>query len=400
MRAANRLARRFLAFGRPARAGVAVLVALTMSAGPAVGQPAADANRTIEITAQQFRFVPSQIEVLEGETVRLRIRSVDVMHGLAIPALGISERLAPGEDVVVEFVADTPGRYPFECSVFCGSGHGAMAGAVVVLSATGGEQAAAGETDAGIAIGANRIEPDFSLVSLPTSLALPQNAFAFRLVHRFSRPLDGGGGYGNLLEDLFGFDSPALIGLELKYGLAPGLQVGIHRNNTRNTQIFGKYSLLSSQTHGGAAVDAFVSVEGLNNFREEYSTTIGGIVSRRFADRVAVYIEPMWSSNTNKPGLLHPGPDRFDATDEHSFVLGVGARVNVLETVSVTGEFLPRLAGFSQGDEYVAVAVEKVVGGHVFQLNFSNSIGVTPVQLAQGASQDWFIGFNISRRLY
>ncbi|NIQ94613.1 MAG: hypothetical protein GWN87_10645, partial [Desulfuromonadales bacterium] len=52
------------------------------------------------------------------------------------------------------------------------------------------------------------------------------------------------------------------------------------------------------------------------------------------------------------------------------------------------------------GEEYLGFAVEKVLGGHVFQVNFSNSVGVTPVQLAQGASRDWFIGFNISRRLY
>ncbi|NIQ94614.1 MAG: hypothetical protein GWN87_10650, partial [Desulfuromonadales bacterium] len=69
---------------------------------------------------------------------------------------------------------------------------------------------------------------------------------------RFSRPLAGGDAYGNLLEDLFGFDSPALIGLELRYGLAPGLQIGVHRNNTRNIQIFGKYNVLSSPAHGGA----------------------------------------------------------------------------------------------------------------------------------------------------
>ena len=375
------------------------LATMVLTATSVAAQPVADVSRTIEITAEQYRFVPSQIEVLAGETVRLRIRSIDVMHGLAIREFGISEQLAPGEEVEVEFTAETPGRYPFSCSVFCGSGHGTMAGTVVVLPATDqGQAAATGDTGPDLAV--STVEPDFSLISLPTSLVLPQNKFAFRLVHRFSRPLDGGSGFGNLLEDLFGFDSPALIGLELKYGLAPGLQVGVHRNNTRNLQIFGKYSVLSSAAHGGAGVDAFVSVEGLDNFRSEYSTTIGGIVSRRFADRVAVYVEPMWSSNTNKPGLLHRGPDALDDTDDHTFVLGLGARLQVLDTVAVTGEFLPRLAGFSQGDEYVGFGIEKVLGGHVFQVNFSNSIGTTPVQLSQGASDDWFIGFNISRRLY
>ncbi len=62
-----------------------------------------------------------------------------------------------------------------------------------------------GDDTAGAQIAVSTIEPDFSVISLPTSLVLPHEKFAFRLVHRFSRPLDGGRGYGNLLEDLFGF---------------------------------------------------------------------------------------------------------------------------------------------------------------------------------------------------
>jgi cytochrome c oxidase subunit 2 len=383
--------------------GMFVWAVATLAAalGPmeVVAQPAADATRTIEITAEQFRFVPSQIEVLEGETVRLKIRSVDVTHGIAIPGLGIQQGLRPGQEVAVVFVADAPGRYPFACSTFCGAGHTAMTGAVTVLSASGADQTSATDSSA-VSAEVNTVEPDFSLISLPTTLALPTNRFGFRLTHRFSRPVDGGAAYGNLLEDFFGFDSPALIGLELRYGLAPGLQIGIHRNNSRNLQLFGRYRVLSAAAHGGAAVDALVSVEGLDNFRDHYSTSLGAVVSRRFADRLAVYVEPMWITNTNKPGLLHRQTDPIVTTDENTFVFGVGARLKVLDTVAVTGEFLPRLAGFDQGENYVAIAVEKVAGGHLFQLNFSNSIGVTPAQLAQGASDDWFIGFNISRRFY
>ncbi len=86
---------------------LAVALAVT---GTAAAQPAADVTRTIEMTAEQYRFVPSHIEVLEGETVRLKIRSVDVLHGLGIPAFGISERLAPGDEISVEVTAGTPGR--------------------------------------------------------------------------------------------------------------------------------------------------------------------------------------------------------------------------------------------------------------------------------------------------
>ena len=42
--------------------------------------------------------------------------------------------------------------------------------------------------------------------------------------------------------DFFGFDSGAQIGLELRYGLARGTQIGVHRTSDRTTQIFGQHS--------------------------------------------------------------------------------------------------------------------------------------------------------------
>ena len=55
-------------------------------------------------------------------------------------------------------------------------------------------------------------EPDFTVVTLATTGQVPRHKFAFRLTHRFSRPLDGFEGdfeLGELVENLFGFDSAA-----------------------------------------------------------------------------------------------------------------------------------------------------------------------------------------------
>src|SRR6476661_5688368 len=40
--------------------------------------------RTIAITARRFEFVPSRIEVTQGEPVRLVVTSADGVHGVAI----------------------------------------------------------------------------------------------------------------------------------------------------------------------------------------------------------------------------------------------------------------------------------------------------------------------------
>lgn len=84
------------------------------------------------IIAKQWSFVPDTITVSKGDTVRLKITSVDVTHGFALPDFDVSVNLQPGEEEVIEFVADKEGTFRFYCSVFCGSGHSSMDGNLVV----------------------------------------------------------------------------------------------------------------------------------------------------------------------------------------------------------------------------------------------------------------------------
>ena len=88
--------------------------------------------KEFKITAKQFAFEPSTIEVNKGDKVRLIVTSVDVPHGIAIPEYGINERLDPGKPAKIEFTADKQGTFTAFCSVFCGSGHSGMKGKIVV----------------------------------------------------------------------------------------------------------------------------------------------------------------------------------------------------------------------------------------------------------------------------
>ena len=165
------------------------------------------------------------------------------VQDIATPAFGIRAAINPNRDpAIVKSVANILGRDRSSCATFCKGGHGDMNGILSVVT-TGDTQTTRGP-DHVSKLSVDAIEPDFNIITLPTTLRLPHNTFAFRLTHRFSRPLDGGSGFGNLLEDFFGFDSPAFIGLGLRYGIAPGAQVGIYRNNNKNIQIFGRYNLL------------------------------------------------------------------------------------------------------------------------------------------------------------
>ena len=77
----------------------------------------------IQITATQYAFEPATIQVTAGESVRLVIRSEDVVHGFSIPGLKIEARIpADGEPVTVEFVAPPPGHYDIACSEYSAPG--------------------------------------------------------------------------------------------------------------------------------------------------------------------------------------------------------------------------------------------------------------------------------------
>ena len=113
--------------------GAALLAYAGVAAAPA--NPARQAEpRVIEVVAKRFAFVPSRIEVTEGETVRLVVRSVDGMHGLQIKKFKVSEEVPRGsEPVTIEFTATAVGEFEIACSAFCGKGHEDMRGKLVVL---------------------------------------------------------------------------------------------------------------------------------------------------------------------------------------------------------------------------------------------------------------------------
>ena len=71
----------------------------------------------------------------------------------------------------------------------------------------------------------------------------------------------------------------------------------------------------------------------------------------------------------------------------------------MLDTVYVSAEYVPRVSGFANGDDHLSIACEKRAGGHLFQVNLSNGLGSSPAQVGGGADhEDWFIGFNITRK--
>ncbi len=91
-------------------------------------------GRVINIVAERFSFVPSQIKLKQGEVVELRIRSLDTNHGFSIREAGVNV-IVPKRgkgDARILFRAKEKGVFPFECSKACGAGHTIMRGHIEV----------------------------------------------------------------------------------------------------------------------------------------------------------------------------------------------------------------------------------------------------------------------------
>ena len=266
------------------------------------------------------------------------------------------------------------------------------------------------------------VEPDFTIVNLPTTLRLPRYKSAFRITHRFTRTLNDPD-FGRLASNLFGLDNGALIGLEYRFGLMRGLQAGIYRTSGKTIQLFGQYDVMRQSESVPFTLDVVASIEGLNNFHrgdavdEEdnaYATAVGPVVSRAIGDRAAFYLQPsyIFHSNTySTSGCLEhiehghdiPGcVDVGEGIESNTLLIGLSTRVRVLPSVYLVGSWTPRASGFRPGVSMKTFGIEKRLRGHVFQLNVSNALGTTMAEMARGASndRDWFLGFNISRKFY
>lgn len=272
-------------------------------------------------------------------------------------------------------------------------------------------QSGVSDPPADAAVSAARpVETDQSLISLPTTLPLHAHKGYFRLTHRFARDL-GRGSVGSLAEDFFSLDSGAVMGLEYRYGLTSTVQAGVHRSTLGKTlQAFARWDPVRQSDRVPIGISPILSIEGQNNLRQDPQPGASIVVSHRHGTRLVVYAMPTYvhDAHTETLRLLHEGHshDLGDVEDPSesstavdTFFIGLGARLRLLETVSLAVEASPRLAGYVPDTAAWGAAIEKMTRGHVLQLDFGNSFGTTPGMVARGGTRhEVFMGFNLSRK--
>ncbi len=221
-----------------------------------------------------------------------------------------------------------------------------------------------------------------------------------RILHRFG--LVNGG-----VNNLFGLDQ-ANMRLGFDYGVTKRIMIGVGRSNlNRELDGFVKYRLLWQATGRWASPVSVVLIAGstLNTMPEDptrvnfFSSRLAYYyqlaISRKFGERLTLQLTP---------GVVHYNLVAA-ATDFNDIpAVGFGGRLKLSKRVSINWDyqyinsyFLP-----STYQSYAGIGFDIETGGHVFQLHFTNSVGMnerafitrTTEQLWKG---DVRFGFNLSR---
>jgi hypothetical protein len=223
----------------------------------------------------------------------------------------------------------------------------------------------------------------------------------FRILHRFG-PVNRG------FYDLFGLDQASMrIGFD--YGISKHLTIGVGRS-TFNKEMDGfvKYRLIAQQTGKRNIPLSVVLVTGMtmdgrrwanpdrvNYFSSRLAYYHQIIIGRKFND---------WVSLQVTPGMVHRNLVASNEDPHDIFYTGIGGRLKLTKRIAFTADyhyvFNPADPGISQNPLSLGLDIE--TGGHVFQLHFSNAIGMNERAFITDTNAPWGggeirFGFNLSR---
>ena len=117
---------------RSSASAIALGTLLWLASFPLRAQEQAPERRDITITAKDFRFTPSRVEVSRDDLLRLTVKSEDVSYGFTIDAYRIAKRVPAGGSVVLELRADREGTFAFYSNMTNDNRHAQMRGELVV----------------------------------------------------------------------------------------------------------------------------------------------------------------------------------------------------------------------------------------------------------------------------
>jgi opacity protein-like surface antigen len=248
---------------------------------------------------------------------------------------------------------------------------------------------------------------------------LSKGVLDVRILHRFA-PVNMG------LYNFFGLDY-ASMRMGFDYGITNNFMVGVGHSTWQKTyDAFVKIRILRQST--GAVNMPFTlsylptiairtekaKLDTLGNrinpgFSDRTSYVQQLIIGRKFSKKFSLQLMPTYIFNHNSIDSINKytknkdniitGPKR-----KNTFALGIGSRMKVSKRVSINVEYYYQFGDVKPNHYYnsLSFGVDIETGGHVFQIHFTNSNGMSEKSYITDTDDKWKngairIGFNISR---
>jgi hypothetical protein len=226
----------------------------------------------------------------------------------------------------------------------------------------------------------------------------------FRISHRFERLNMGA-------YEAFGLDR-STIHYGLEYGITDWFTLGIGRGSFEKTSdAFYKFRLLR-QSKGSKFMPISLSYVGAIavSFQHPPSDTINWyftnrlsychqlLISRKFNEQFSLQLAPT---------LIHRNLVKSETDLNDLFAIGIAGRYKLSKRISVNGEYFYAITPGNNIMETdiinpLSFGFDIETGGHVFQIHFTNSLGMIDKSYITQTTGHWtkgdiHLGFNISR---
>jgi hypothetical protein len=232
---------------------------------------------------------------------------------------------------------------------------------------------------------------------------MPGGQLDVRISHRFGTINSGA-------YNFFGLDQ-SNIHLSLEYGISKWLMIGVGRGSYEKTfDGFAKFSILR-QSSGAKVMPVSVSIvtsaalksikfsdqTRTNYFTSRMAYVAQILVARKISQGLSIQLTPSY---------VHRNLVATELDPNDIFAMGAGARIKLTKRISLNGEYYyvanPKTYLSQKIYNPLSVGFDLETGGHVFQLFFTNSLGMIEKAFIGETTSTWsnggiHFGFNISR---
>ena len=232
----------------------------------------------------------------------------------------------------------------------------------------------------------------------------PGGSLEFIFSHRFGRVNEGA-------YTLWGLDD-AFVRLGLEYGITDRLGVGLGRTSVdKSYDAYVRYKIVE-QVAGKMPVT--ITTLGTINYKtspKQSESTVPISANDRISYVAQVLVARKFNQNFSlqvNPLLVHR--NTVDQTYENNtdFAVGLAGRHKITRSLAITGEYIYRLnAKPNSAPDYirydaVGFGIDIETGGHVFQMVFTNSLGLIERAVVTETTGNFWdgdihFGFNITR---